>query len=99
MFDEVVYVENLRSTFNDFLSHELIAKNPYSLSDREVLDGIKARSNNRYEHRCELINRINRYCTLVKIKGHRYVNYGPDYGDSQVGQGVFRGSRKSPCLV
>ena len=70
-------------TFSDFLNHELISINPYSLSDDEIMAGIRSRSNNKPEHRCEMLNRMNRYCTLVTIVGHRnqYALYtNADYG-------------------
>lgn len=78
-----LYNDNLRSTFHDFLNHELIAKDPYTLSEEEIWDGIKGRSNNRPKHRCDLINRMNRYCTLVTINGHVQREWNgrcPQYG-------------------
>ena len=80
---ETIYVDNLKKTFDDFLTHDLIALEPFSLTEQEIWDGIKKRANLHPYHQCDLINRMNGFCTLLTLVGHRSVptNYNTaDYG-------------------
>lgn len=63
-------LKKVEQTFRDFMNHELISSNPFSITDEEVWNGLKERSNNRSHHDCDFINRMNRYCTLVSFEGH-----------------------------
>lgn len=77
------YLKQSQSTFRDFINHEIIRDDPFSLTDEEVWQGIKDRSYIRPYNNCDLINRMNRYCTSVTVVGHRRIptNYGlADYG-------------------
>lgn len=84
-----IFQDGLRHTLEDFLNHELILDNPYALSDDELWAGIEGRSNKRATHRCELINRMNGYCTLVKVVGHRSIPTNYKTVDCGVLQYVF----------
>lgn len=67
------YLEQTKSIFHDFLDHEIIRLNPLTITDEEVWQGIKDRSNVRSPHICDFINRMNQYCTCVTIVGHRKI--------------------------
>lgn len=77
------YLQETKKSFQDFMNHELISKDPFSLSEEEVMIGIRERSKTRAQHRCEIINRMNSYCTLVTISGHRLIT--TDYKTAKYG--------------
>ncbi len=62
------YERITREHFLEFLSHELISSDPYSLSEDEIWEGIKSRPNRAWSL-CEFVNRMNGYCTFVRNEG------------------------------
>ncbi len=81
------FIEQTRRNFLYFFSHELIAKDPMTLSEEEIWTGIKARSGCRPVHSCGLIARMNRYCTVLVVKGHR--SFPNPYNGGKICNGIF----------
>lgn len=63
-----IYEKDTLEAFSLFLSHDLIAKDPFSLSEDEIWEGIKSRPNREWSF-CEFVNRMNGYCTFVRNDG------------------------------